>query len=354
MLFVSTLSRSCRQLVGAASLALMASIGMVAMVSPAAAEEEVNVYSYRQPFLVKPLFDAFTEETGINVNMVYAKQGLVERLKAEGAASPADVVLTSNVTRLVQLVENDLVQPIASDVLEENVPANFRDPAGLWFGLTMRGRVIYASKERVPEGAVETYEDLADPKWKGKVCTRKGDHDYNLDLIAAMIARNGQDETKVWLEGVKANLARKPQGNDRAQVQAIYQGLCDLSLGNTYYMGKMLSNPDQKAWAEAAYIVFPNQDSGGTHVNISGAAVTKAAPHKDNAVKLLEFLSGEKAQEIYADVNYEYPVKPGVPWSPTVKAWGEFKADTQDLADIVALRPEALTLVNETGFNAGP
>lgn len=312
---------------------------------------EVNVYSYRQPNLVKPLFDAFTAETGIQVNMVFAKKGMVERLKAEGATSPADVIFTVDIGRLKGAVDAGVTQAVSSDILDANIPAQYHGDGGAWFGLTTRARVMFVSKERVAEGALTSYAQLADPEWKGRICTRSGAHPYNVALVASLIAHWGADKTEDWLKGVKANLARKPQGNDRGQVKAIKEGLCDVSLGNTYYMGKMLEKEDQRPWAEAVRVVFPDQEGVGTHVNISGMAMTKHAPNRDNAQRLMEFLSSEAAQAMYAEQNYEYPVKDGVAWSATVESWGRFKADDLPLEEVAKNRPAALLLVNKVGFD---
>ncbi|MGB0921644.1 MAG: Fe(3+) ABC transporter substrate-binding protein [Alphaproteobacteria bacterium] len=312
---------------------------------------EVNVYSYRQPNLVKPLFDAFTAETGIAVNMVFAKKGMVERLKAEGAASPADLIFTVDIGRLIGAVEADVTQPVASETLAANIPAAYRDPANNWFGLTTRARVLFAAKDRVGADDLLSYDELAEPEWKGRICTRSGAHPYTIALIASLITHWGEEKTEDWLRGVKKNLARKPQGNDRGQVKAIKEGLCDVSFGNTYYMGKMLANEEQRPWADAVRVVFPNQADRGTHVNISGMALAKHAPNRDNAVKLMEYLSSDAAQALYAEQNFEYPVKPGVAWSPVVEEWGRFKADKAPLAEIAKNRPAALLLVNKVGFD---
>lgn len=317
----------------------------------ATANEEVNVYSYRQPFLVEPLFQGFTDKTGIKVNVVFAKKGLAERLKREGANSPADLVLTVDIGRLNELVEKDLVQAVDSSTLTDNIPAQYRDTSNLWFGLTTRTRSVYASKERVDLANIQRYEDLAGEKWKGRICTRSGKHPYNLALIASMIAHHGEAEAESWLRGVKANLARKPQGNDRAQVKAIYEGICDVSLGNNYYLGKMLSDEEQTKWANAVHITFPNSNDRGTHVNISGVALTKSAPNKDSAIKLMEYLSNNEAQKLYAEENYEYPVNPNVKPSDLVASWGEFKADPLSLNEIASLRKAAAKLVDKVGFD---
>ncbi|MEX2451616.1 MAG: Fe(3+) ABC transporter substrate-binding protein [Rhodospirillales bacterium] len=315
---------------------------------------EVNLYSYRQPFLIKPILDKFTEQTGIKVNVVYAQKGMLERIKAEGASGPADAVLTVDIGRLHDMVAADVLDSVKSATLDQNIPANLRHPDGLWYGLTTRARILFVSKERVKPGTVKSYDDLADPKLKGKICTRSGKHVYNISLFASVIAHKGKDGAKAWLEGVKANLARKPQGNDRAQAKAILQGVCDVALANTYYYAKMATNkknPEQKKWAEAVRVVFPSQGQSGTHVNISGAAVVKGAKNKAHAVKLIEFLSGDFAQKLYADQNYEYPVKAGVPVNSLVKSLGDFKADSINLNEVAKNRAAASKLVDEVGFN---
>lgn len=316
------------------------------------AAQEVNVYSYRQPFLVEPMFAEFSKETGIKVNVMFAKTGIAEKLAQEGEYSPADVILTVDISRLAELTDKGLLQPVSSDIIETNVPAQYQDKENEWFALTTRTRSVYSSRERVGKlGDSFNYEDLAKPEFKGKICTRSGKHPYNVSLVSAMIAHHGEAETKQWLEGVKANLARKPQGNDRGQVKAIKEGLCDVSLGNSYYLGAMINDPEQKAWADAVYINFPNQQTTGTHVNISGMAMAKYAPNKENALKLMEFLTGDKAQQMYAKVNFEYPVKPGVARSELVASWGDFKADTVSLDDIASHHAAAVKLLDEVKFD---
>jgi iron(III) transport system substrate-binding protein len=319
-----------------------------------AGDKEVNLYSYRQAFLLKPLLDGFTKETGIKVNVVYAKKGMLERLKAEGANSPADAILSVDIGRLNDLVRSELVQPINSKILNANIPPQFRHKDGLWYGLTARARVLYAHKTRVKPGELTSYEDLAKPRFKGRICTRSGKHVYNISLVASMIKALGETKAEAWARGVKANLARRPQGNDRAQVKAIYQGECDVSIGNHYYMGKMATNekkPKQKKWAEAVRIVFPNQQDRGTHVNVSGAGITTSAKNKANAIKLLEYLSGDLGQEIYAQVNFEYPIKKGVKRHPMVASWGDYKPDAVHLSDIATLRTAASKLMDRVGFD---
>jgi iron(III) transport system substrate-binding protein len=316
-----------------------------------AVAEEVNVYSHRLPELVQPLFDAFTAETGIAVNVAAIDKGMAERLVAEGDRSPADLVMTVDIARLQQVVDAGVTQAVTSDVLTANIPAEYRDPAGHWFGLTTRARIVYASKERVKDGEVTTYEALADPKWKGRICTRPGTHDYNLGLMAAMIAHHDEAYAKKWAAAVRDNLAHKPEGSDRDQVKSIWAGECDISLGNTYYMGAMLADPEQTEWANSVRIIYPTFEGGGTHVNVSGVAMTKAAPNREAALKLMEFLSSDEAQKIYAEINDEFPVKPGVERSELVKSWGEFTPDSMNLSDIARLRPTALKLMEEVGFD---
>ena len=313
--------------------------------------EEVNIYSHRQPALLQPLIDAFTAETGITVNVAFVDKGMTERLVAEGDRSPADLVMTVDIARLTEVVNAGVTQPVDSAVLDANIPAEYRDPADHWFGLTARARIVYASKERVAAGEVTTYEDLADPKWKGRICIRSGTNDYNVALTAAILAHHDAAYTKTWLEGVKANLARKPDGGDRDQVKAIWAGECDIAVGNTYYMGQMLADPEQKDWANSVNIVFPSFEAGGSHMNISGVAMTKSAPNKEAALKLMEWLSSDEAQHIYAETNHEFPVKPGVERSDLVKSWGEFTPDSLGLADVAKLRPEALKLIEEVNFD---
>ena len=322
----------------------------VTAAAPALADE-VNIYSYRQPELIKPLTDAFTEETGIKVNVAYLRKGMIERLQAEGDRSPADVVLTVDISRLSAVVNAGLTQPVTSDVLEGNVPSKYRDPEGHWFGLTTRARIVYASKDRVDPAEISTYESLSDPKWKGRICTRSGLHAYNVALTSAILHHHDEAYTQEWLEGVKENLARKPQGNDRAQVKAIWAGECDISVGNTYYMGKMLKDFDQKSWAESVNVVFPTFEDGGTHVNVSGVAMTKASPNREAALQLMEFLSSPTAQQIYAKANFEYPIAEGTDADPIVESWGEFTPDEVNLMTLAGNRDAALKLIETVDFD---
>ena len=332
--------------------ALTASLITLSTTFSAYADEEVNVYSYRQPFLIKPLFAAFTRETGIDVNVVFAKKGLVERVKNEGRNSPVDLIFTVDIGRLSDAKEAGVTQATDSSILDSNIPAQYRDPERHWFGLTLRARALVVSKERVPAGAIKAYEDLADPQWAGKVCSRSGKHVYNVALTAAMISHHGEQKAEQWLTGFRNNLARKPQGNDRAQVKAVKAGECDIAIINHYYMGKMLANEEQFEWADAVNLIFPNQEDRGTHVNISGMALTQYAPNKANAIKLMEFLSSDLAQQMYAEQNYEYPVKKDTTWSGLLKSFGEFKADTLSLDTIAEHRKAAIMLTDKVAFDS--
>ena len=328
----------------------------IAMTAPALADGEVNVYSYREPQLIEPLLKAFEADSGVTVNTIFASEGLVERIAAEGANSPADVLLTAESGLLIQAQDAGITSPLASAAIDAAVPAALREAKGNWIGLTQRARVLFVSKERVTQPAF-TYEELADPKWKGKICSRSGQHTYNIALIASMIAHLGPDKAEAWLKGVKNNLAHKPSGTDRDQIKSVFAGECDIAIGNTYYMGQMLTNerqPEMKEWAGAVRIVFPNNAGRGAHVNISGAALMAHAPDRDNGVKLIEYLASAGAQKLYAKLNHEYPVRPGVEASDLVKSWGPLKADPLPLQDIAKLRRAASELVDKVGFDEGP
>jgi iron(III) transport system substrate-binding protein len=343
------LRRSGRQLASVA-------VAIPLLAGGALAQGEVNIYSYREPQLIDPLLKAFTDKTGIKANVVFASAGLNERLAAEGANSPADLLLTVDAGRLSEAKDAGLTQPVDSAALKQAIPASYRDAADNWFALTMRSRVVYASKERVKQDTI-TYEELADPKWKGKICVRSGQHVYNTSLIATMIANKGEEFTETWLKGLKANLAQKPAGGDREQARDIFSGKCDLALGNTYYMALMAKNdknPEQKEWGAAIKPLFPNAADRGSHVNVSGVALTKHAPNKANAVKLMEFLASEEAQKIYASANNEYPVNPAVQPSEIVQSWGKLKPDPLPLENIAKYRKKASELVDKVNFDAGP
>jgi len=338
---------------------ILAVFGVLAISAPttALAAEEVNLYSYRQPFLIKPLLNAFTAKTGIKVNSVYAKKGMLEKIRAAGDNNPADAILTVDIGRLDALRQAAVLAPVKSAVLDANIPAHWRHPDGLWFALTTRARLALVSKDRVKPGELKSYADLADPKFKGRICLRSGKHSYNIALIASIIAHDGKAAAEKWLRGLKANLARKPQGNDRAQAKAVYEGVCDVAIANNYYMAKMMTNekkPEQKKWAASVRLTYLNQMDRGQHMNISGVGVLKGAQNRAAAIKLIEFLSGDEAQKIYAEVNHEYPVKPGVAHSEIVRSWGGFKPDTLSIEIISQHRAAASKLVDKVGFNDGP
>lgn len=333
----------------ASALCALALVGSLPQTAQAAGE--VNVYTYRETKLVEPLFAAFTKASGIKVNVISASSGLEQRMKAEGANSPADVLLTVDIGRIDEAVQAGVTQPINSVVIDETVPAQYRDPNGHWAGISMRARVIYASKERVKQTAI-TYEELADPKWKGKICIRSGQHIYNNALFAAYVAKHGEAKAEEWLRGVKANLAQKPSGGDRETARDVAAGKCDIGIGNTYYWALMNDKEtDKKAWADATRVILPTFEGGGTHVNLSGVLLAKHAPNKANAIKLIEWLAGEEAQHIYADANYEYPVKAGVAVNPTIASYGKLTADPMPIAKIAASRKAASMLVDKVGFD---
>src|SRR5690606_9844268 len=322
------------------------------LISGAASANEVNIYTTREPGLIQPLLDVYKEKTGTTVNTVFLKDGLVERVSSEGDKSPADILMTVDAGNLVDLVEKGLTQPLESQALNEAVPEQLRDANGHWYALSMRARVIYADKDLDVEEI--NYEDLSDPKWKGKLCIRSGQHPYNTALIAAYIAHHGAEEAETWLAGVKDNLARKPAGGDREGAKDILGAICDIAVGNSYYVGLMRSGrggEEQKQWGDAIKVLLPTFKDGGTHVNISGAAVARHAPNKEEAVRLLEYLVSDDAQEIYAKANFEYPVKASVPADPIIAELGELKVDAKPLTEVVANRKQASELVDKVGFD---
>mgnify|MGYP001382815244 CR=1 FL=1 len=330
----------------------VAVVSVAASTGSSLAQGAVNIYSYREPGLIAPLLKVFAARTGIKTNVVFAVAGLNERLAAEGAASPADLLFTVDAGRLTEAKNAGLTQPVKSAALDV-VPSAYRDGDGHWFGLTMRARVIYVSKERVRQDAI-TYEELAEPKWKGKVCMRSGQHAYNTSLAAAFIAHKGEAAAEAWLKGLRANLGRKPAGGDREAVRDVKAGVCDIALANTYYMAAMLANPVQKTWAESVRIIFPNAADRGSHINISGVALAKHAKNKENAIRLMEFLVSEEGQRIYASTNSEYPVSPKVAPSDIVRSWGTLKPDALPLEAIAKHRKRASELMDKVAFDTGP
>ena len=296
------------------------------------------------------MLDAFTKDTGIKVNVVSASSGLEQRIKTEGANSPADVLLTVDIGRLEDAVQAGITQPIKSALLDKIVPAQYRDPEGHWYGISMRARVVYASKDRVKQGNI-TYEELADPKWKGKICIRSGQHIYNNALIGAMIDKHGEAKAEEWLRGLKANLAQKPSGGDRETARDVAAGKCDIGIGNTYYWALMKTSGNQKDWADATRVILPTFEGGGTHVNLSGVVLAKNAPNKANAMKLIEWLASDEAQHMYADINYEYPIKDGIKVNDIIASYGPLKPDAMALSKIAANKKAAANLVDKVGFD---
>lgn len=327
-----------------AALPLMAGTALAA---------EVNLYTTREPKLVEPLLAAFTQDTGVKVNTVFVKDGLLERVRAEGAQSPADVLMTVDIGNLLDLVDGGVTQPVDSATLKAAIPDNLRAADGQWFALSLRDRVAYVAKDL--DLQTFHYEDLADPRWKGKVCIRSGQHPYNTALIAAMIAHDGTEATEQWLRGVKANLARPAAGGDRDVARDILGGICDIGIANAYYVGHMKNaaeGSDARRWGDAIRVIRPTfKNAAGTHVNISGAAVARHAPHRAEAVQLLEYLVSDKAQSLYAQANYEYPVKAGVTLDPVVASFGPLQVDALPLTEIARHRKQASELVNRTGLN---
>ncbi|GJE59875.1 extracellular solute-binding protein [Methylobacterium trifolii] len=323
------------------------------MLAGGASAAEVNLYTTRELGLIRPLLDAYTAKTGVKVNTAFVEKGLAERVAAEGARSNADVLMTVDVGNLIELVDKGLTQPVRSATLEDAVPAALRDPAGHWFALSMRARVLYADKH-LADLKTATYESLADPMWKGKICLRAGQHPYNTALIAAYITRHGAEKAEGWLRGLKANLARKAAGGDRDVARDIAADICEVGLANSYYVGLMRSGrggPDQKAWGEAIKVVLPTFEDGGTHVNVSGAALAKSAPNRDEAVRLLEYLVSDEAQAIYAKSDYEYPVKVGASVDLMLAELGTLTIDKTPLVEIARNRKAASLLVDKVGFD---
>ena len=326
---------------------------LMAMPMPGLAEDEVNLYSSRQENLIKPLLDRFTEQTGIKVNLVTGKDdALLQRLQSEGRNSPADLLLTADAGRLHRAKAAGSTQAVSSEVLSEAIPAAYRDPEGHWYGLTLRARPILYVKAKVDPASLSTYEALAEPAFKGKICIRSSDNIYNQSLVASMIAANGADATETWAKGLVANLARPPKGGDRDQIKAAAAGECDIAVANTYYLAGMLTSKDEaeRAAAESMGVFWPNQDGRGAHVNVSGAAVTASATNRDTAIRLIEFLASPESQQWYADVNGEYPVREGVKMSPLLASWGTFKADSLNLERLGELNAEAVRLMDRAGW----
>jgi iron(III) transport system substrate-binding protein len=313
--------------------------------------QSVNLYTTREPALLNPVLEAFTADTGIKVNAVFLKDGLQERIRAEGANSPADLMLLVDVGEINAAVEAGITQPLKSATIDKVVPAQLR-PDDNWVTLTKRARIVVASKERVAQDAI-TYEELADPKWKGKFCIRAGQHPYNNAFFAAYVAHNGPDKAEGYLKALRANAARKPGGGDRDVARDIQSGLCDVAIINTYYIGLMSqAKNEQKGWFDAIKPLKTTFADGGTHVNVSAVALAKNAPNKDNAVKLVDYMLGEKAQALYANGNFEFPVNAAVTDSAAVKLLGPVTPDKLPLSDVAKQRKSAADLVDKVGFDS--
>ena len=320
-------------------------------ISNIANAESLNIYSHRQPYLLKPFIEAYTKKTGVKLNVVYSSKGLAQRLAAEGANSPADLILTVDIARLYRYEDLDLLAKIDSKILNEKIPSYLRSKNNTWFGLSKRTRAIAISRERINSGQVLRYEDLADPKLKGKICSRPGSHVYNRALMASMIAAKGENDAEKWAKGLVSNLAKRPQGNDRSQLKSIYSGECDVAIINHYYYGKLTysKNPDHRKWAKASIIVFPNQGNSdrGAHVNISGGGVVKFSKNKEIAINFLEFLVTDQAQVMYGDVNFEYPINNKSKLPKRLKALGTFKEDNLLIEKIAKLAPKAQEIIDK-------
>ena len=320
-------------------------------ISNIANAKSLNIYSHRQPYLLKPFIEAYTKKTGIKLNVVYSSKGLAQRLAAEGANSPADLILTVDIARLYRYEDLNLLAKIDSKILNEKIPPYLRSKNNTWFGLSKRTRAIAISRERINTGQVLRYEDLADPKLKGKICSRPGSHVYNRALMASMIAAKGENDAEKWAKGLVSNLAKRPQGNDRSQLKSIYSGECDVAIINHYYYGKLTysKNPDHRKWAKASIIVFPNQGNSdrGAHVNISGGGVVKFSKNKEIAINFLEFLVTDQAQVMYGDVNFEYPINNKSKLPKRLKALGIFKEDNLLIEKIAKLAPKAQEIIDK-------
>jgi iron(III) transport system substrate-binding protein len=325
----------------------------LAICSSVALADEVNIYSARQENLIKPILDIYSERTGTTINLVTGgADELIQRLELEGSNSPADLILTVDVGRLYRAKEAGVLQSVESETLEAIIPEHYRDSDNQWFSLSLRSRVIIYDKQRVNPAELTGYADLADPKWKNKVCVRSSSNIYNQSLVASMVSRQGIAATEAWAKGLVANFARNPQGGDRDQIAAVAVGQCALALSNSYYLAGMIQTGSdaEKTAADAVAVFWPDQDSNGAHMNISGAGVTKAAKNKEAAVKLLEFLAGEEAQHWYAETNNEFPVREDVPASELLKSWGEFKADNIALEELGIHNADAVRLMDRAGW----
>lgn len=319
----------------------------------AAGAGEVNVYSHRHYEADRELFRRFTEQTGIEVNVVTASADeLITRLENEGEASPADVLVTVDAGRLHRAKVRDLLQPVTSEALVAAVPEHLRDRDGTWWGLTRRARIIAYARERVDPAELSDYVDLADEKWEGRILIRSSGNVYNQSLLASLLAHHGEEAATAWAEGIVRNMARPPSGGDTDQVKAVAAGVGDVAVVNSYYVARLADSEaaDDRRVAEAIGVFFPGQDGSGAHVNVSGAGVTRHATNRDEAIALLEFLVGEEAQAVFASANHEYPVRPGVAWSPILESWGQFRADTLDLTVLGERNEAAVRIFDRAGW----
>jgi iron(III) transport system substrate-binding protein len=334
-------------------LAPPAVLGLALLMAAPAGAEEINIYSARQEALIKPQLDAFSKETGITVNLVTGEaKELVQRMAAEAANSPADLLFTADAGNLYGAKEMGLCQAVRSQALEAAIPEKYRDPDNMWFGLGLRARPIFYVPGKVDPAELKTYEDLADPKWKGRILVRSSSHIYNQSLLASLIANDGVEAAEAWAKGVADNLARKPQGGDRDQIKAAAAGEGDIVIANSYYYAQMLASgtAEEREAAAKLKVIWPNQDGRGVHVNVSGACVALHAPNPQGAVKLLDFLVGDEAQEIYAEKGQEFPVKPGIPASQTLQGLGSFKADDLPLSELGRHNAEAVRIFDRVGW----
>ncbi|HAZ79026.1 MAG TPA: Fe(3+) ABC transporter substrate-binding protein [Porticoccaceae bacterium] len=315
--------------------------------------DEVNIYSARQESLIKPLLDKFTKDTGTTVNLVTGKgDALLTRLKSEGVNSPADVLLTVDAGRLYRAQQAGVLKPVDSDVLTLNIPSHLRSLDNQWFGLSVRARVIVFAKDRVNPVQLSTYEALSKPQWKGKICVRSSNNIYNQSLVAGMIASKGLAETEGWLKGFVENFARPPAGGDRDQIKAVAAGQCDIAVVNSYYLGRMLSSSDksQKTAANKVSLFWPNQADRGTHINISGAAITKSTKNSKAAERLIAFLAADESQRWYAERNNEFPIRDNIQVSPVLASWGSFVADTVNMTELGQNNAEAIKAMDRAGW----
>jgi len=317
------------------------------------AADEVNLYSARHYDSDEALYQAFTEETGIEVNVLEGDSDqLIERIQREGVASPADVMITVDAGRLWRAEQEGVFQGIDSEVLAERLPDSMRHPEGKWFGFSQRARAIFYNPETVDPGEIASYEDLADPTLEGRVCIRSSNNIYNQSLLASLIAHHGAEEAEAWAQGVVDNMARDPEGGDTDQIRGVASGECDIAVANHYYYVRLLKSDDaaDREVAESVEIHFPNQDGRGTHVNVGGAGVVEGAPNKENAVRFLEFLASDQAQEIFASGNYEFPVVDGVAKDEVLESWGEFKKDDLNVNLLGENNPEAIRIFDRVGW----